>query len=124
GGNVAAPVRQREQHHAGVGGQPGAVERRWDFLARNRWPRGAELVIRGPGGCGSEARRAQVVSTPTPYASSMPCAIPVSANRNPREEDGREQLPPPEVSPVPIEVTDLFLQYDPSRISLQSLSSA
>ena len=52
---------------------------------RNRWQIEAELIIVGHGGCGSEARRAQVVSTPTPYASSMPCAIPVSANRNPRE---------------------------------------
>jgi hypothetical protein len=84
-GNFAAALSQREQHHAGVGGQPAAVERSCDFLARNRWQIEAELIIVGHGGCGSEARRAQVVSTPTPYASSMPCAIPVSANRNPRE---------------------------------------
>jgi hypothetical protein len=82
--DFAPAIGKRQQHHATVAGQAASIKRGCDFLARNGWQIEAELAIVGHG-CGSAARPHRVVSTPIPYASSMPCATPVSSNRNPAE---------------------------------------
>jgi hypothetical protein len=83
--NCTPTIGQCQQHHAAIGGKSATIEGSSDFLARNGWQVEAESIIVGHGGCGSEARRAQVVLTPIPYASSTLCATPVSSISRPAE---------------------------------------
>lgn len=47
------PLGRGQQHHAAIRGDPSAVERGRDLLARDGWKRKPRRRIVGHGGCGS-----------------------------------------------------------------------
>ncbi len=52
-GDPDASLRRSQQHHAAIGGEASAIERRGDFLASDGWKAERLNRIVGHGGCGS-----------------------------------------------------------------------